>query len=72
MQESSEMNVVNYNMEYQQIHVWSMNTISIICLPLCLLTCHISVIRTVIFQVSFLVGNSEIMFTLRDIATNII
>ena len=50
--------------------LWSMNTFSIACLPLCLLTCHISVIRTAIFQVPFLVCNSEIMFSLRNIATN--
>jgi len=53
-----------------KITVWSINTISFACLPLCLLTCHISVIQTAIFQVPFLVCNSEMKFSFRDITTN--
>jgi len=42
------------------ITVWSINTMSMACLPLCFLTSHISVIHTAIFHVSFLVCNSDI------------
>ena len=42
------------------IIVWSINTMSMACLPLCFLTSHISVIHTAIFHVSFLVCNSDI------------
>ena len=71
MYQSTKMNVLNYSISNNiKIVIWSINTILIACLPLCLLTCHISVIHIAIFQAPFLVCNSKIRFSLRDIATN--
>ena len=53
-----------------KITVWSINTISMVCLPLCLLTCHISMIHTAIFQVPSLVCNLDMRFSFRDMTTN--
>lgn len=52
------------------ITVWSINTMLMASLPLCLFTCHISVIRTTIFQVPFFVCNLDNMFSFRDITWN--
>ena len=51
------------------IIVWSINTMSMACLPLCFLTSHVSVIRIAIFQVPFLVCNSDMRFSFQDMAT---